>query len=213
MQHFLLVHGYLAVFVLMLASSACIPVPSEVVLVLGGALASDAVAAELGGKPLGLVTTILVAIAGSLLGTFIAYVVGRTAGRTVVDRWGKVILISHADLDRSERWFNTKGEWVVLVGNVIPFVRAFISFPAGVAEMQPVRFGIFSAIGISAWCTALVLLGHSLGAEYPKYNKTFNWAGYVVAVVVVAAIAFSWIHRYQGMKKHDQAGRGKHAAR
>jgi membrane protein DedA with SNARE-associated domain len=204
MQHFLLAHGYLAVFVLMLVSSACIPIPSEITLVLGGALGSGAVAAQLGGKPLSVVGVILIAILGALIGTTIAYIVGRTAGRTVVDKWGKVILISHADLDRSEKWFNTRGELAVAVGNVIPFVRAFISFPAGVAEMEPVRFGIFSVIGISAWCTALVLLGHSLGAEYAKYNKSFSWAGYVIAVAVVVAIVASWVHRYRKMK-HDGA--------
>ena len=212
MQHFLLVHGYLAVFILMLISSACIPIPSELPLVLGGALGSAAVAAQLGGKPLSVFGVIVVAVLGALIGTTIAYVVGRTAGRSVVDRWGKVILISHADLDRSEKWFNSRGELAVLVGNVIPFVRAFISFPAGVAEMEPIRFGIFSFLGISTWCTALVLLGHSLGAEYAKYNKSFNWIGYVVAVVVVAAIAFSWIHRYRSMKQHGSTG-PKHAAK
>jgi len=202
MQHFLLVHGYVAVFVLSLISSACIPIPSEVTLVLGGALGSDAVATQLGGKPLSVPVVIIVAVVGSLIGSFIAYVVGRTAGRTVVDKWGKVILISHADLDRSEKWFNTRGELAVLVGNFVPFVRAFIAFPAGVAEMKAGRFGVFSALGIAIWCTALVLLGHSLGAEYAKYNKSFNWAGYVIAAIVVVAIVVSWVHRYRKFKHH-----------
>jgi membrane protein DedA with SNARE-associated domain len=69
--------------------------------------------------------------------------------------------------------------------------------------MEPVRFGIFSTIGISLWCTALVLLGHSLGGEYARYNKSFSWAGYVVALVVVVVLVGSWAHRYRSMKRHS----------
>ena len=113
MQQLLATWGYLAVFLLTVLESACIPIPSEVTLGLGGALASGAVIRGAQGHlDLGLV--IVVGIAGSVCGSLLAYVVGRTGGRTLVDRYGRYVLLSHSDLDKAETWFSRRGEWMVL---------------------------------------------------------------------------------------------------
>ena len=153
---------------------------------------------------------IVVAILGSLVGSFVAYVVGRTGGRAAVDRWGKYVLLSHADLDKSEAWFEKRGNITIMVGRVIPLVRSVISLPAGIAEMEPIRFGIFSAIGISVWVTALTVLGYQFSGQYEHWTKGISWAGYLVGVViVVVVVVFIW-HRYQAIKKQG-ASRGRHA--
>jgi membrane protein DedA with SNARE-associated domain len=210
MQHFLITYGYLAIFLLTILESACFPIPSEVTLALGGALSSASFAASSGDKPLNLVVVIVVAILGSLVGSFVAYVVGRTGGRAAVDRWGKYVLLSHADLDKSEAWFEKRGNITIMVGRVIPLVRSVISLPAGIAEMEPIRFGIFSAIGISVWVTALTVLGYQFSGQYEHWTKGISWAGYLVGVViVVVVVVFIW-HRYQAIKKQG-ASRGRHA--
>ena len=118
MTHFISQWGYVAIFVLTVAEAACIPIPSELTLGLGGALASGRVS----GKSLELVFVILIGVAGELVGSSIAYVVGRTGGRALVDRFGKYVLLSHRDLDRAEAWFARRGPSAVLVGRVVPVV-------------------------------------------------------------------------------------------
>jgi len=209
MQHFLVTYGYFGIFVLAVLESACIPIPSEVTFALAGALSSTAFATSANDPVLNLGAVIIVGIVGSVLGSFIAYVVGRTGGRAVVDRWGKYLLVTHADLDRSEVWFKKRGPITVLVGRVVPVVRTFISLPAGMAEMEPLSFGIFTTIGVAIWVSLLSWLGYHFGGEYHKWTKGISWAGYVVALVVVVVVAGALYHRYRQMKKEHP--RAKHA--
>src|SRR5664280_2649762 len=200
MQHFLETWGYLAVFILTVLESACVPIPSEVTLGLSGALASGAmIGGSHGSLNLGLV--IVAGIAGSLL----AYVVGRTGGRALVDRYGKYVLLSHADLDKAELWFTRRGEWMVLYGRVLPFIRTFISLPAGMAEMNVVKFTAFTAIGVSIWVALLSSIGYALGDSWNKMVAAFGVVGYVIAAgVVLAAIVFL-VHRYRSGSAHSQS--------
>ena len=195
MQQFLENWGYLAVFLLTVLESACVPIPSEVTLGLGGALASGA---EIGGAQghldLGLV--ILVGIAGSVCGSLLAYVVGRTGGRALVDRYGKYVLLSHADLDQAEAWFSRRGEWMVLYGRMLPFIRTFISLPAGMARMNVAKFTVLTTIGVSLWVTLLTVIGYALGSSWNKMVKAFGLGGYVVAAAVVVAIVVFLVRRY-----------------
>src|SRR5664280_2007654 len=196
MRHFLETWGYLAVFILTVLESACVPIPSEVTLGLGGALASGAViGGSHGSLNLGLV--ILAGIAGSILGSLLAYVVGRTGGRALVDRYGKYVLLSHVDLDKAELWFSRRGEWMVLYGRVLPFIRTFISLPAGMAEMNVAKFTALTAIGVSIWVTLLSSVGYALGGSWNKMLKAFGWAGYVVAAGMVIFIVCFLIQRYR----------------
>jgi membrane protein DedA with SNARE-associated domain len=212
MQHLLITYGYVAIFLLTILESACFPIPSEVTLALGGALCAPAFAAQSGDQPLNLLLVILIGVLGSLVGSYLTYVVGRTGGRAIVDKLGKYILLSHKDLDRSEAWFNKRGNVTVMVGRCVPFVRSIISLPAGIAEMEPVRFGIFSTIGITVWVSVLSLLGYEFYGQYEKWTKGISWAGYAIAaVVVVVVVIFLW-HRYRAMKQ-DGTSPGRHTAR
>ncbi len=196
MQHFLVTWGYLAIFVLTVLESACIPIPSEVTLGLGGALASGAV---IGGTAshLNIGLVILVGIAGSIVGSLLAYVIGRTGGRALVDRYGKYVLLSHADLDKAEAWFSRRGEWMVMYGRVIPFIRTFISLPAGMAEMNVVKFVGLTAVGVTVWVSLLSGIGYALGSSWNTMVQAIGYLGYVVAAIVVVSIAAFLIHRYR----------------
>lgn len=207
MQHFLETWGYLAVFILTVLESACVPIPSEVTLGLSGALASGAmIGGSHGSLNLGLV--IVVGIAGSVVGSLLAYVVGRTGGRALVDRYGKYVLLSHADLDKTELWFSRRGEWMVLYGRVLPFIRTFISLPAGMAEMNVAKFTAFTAIGVSIWVALLSSIGYALGDSWNKMVAAFGILGYVIAAgVVLAAIVFM-VHRYRSSSTRIQSTDG-----
>jgi membrane protein DedA with SNARE-associated domain len=156
MQQFIAHFGYLAVFLLMVAESACIPIPSELIMLFGGALAGGAVA----GVHLDLVAVIVVGAVGNVVGSYLAWAVGRYAGQAAWRRWGRYVLLTERDIDRAERWFDRHGSWSVLVGRVVPVVRTFISLPAGVAGMRPLRFGLYTAIGCLPWTAALGIVGY-----------------------------------------------------
>jgi membrane protein DedA with SNARE-associated domain len=190
--HFIHHWGYLALLLLTVAEAACIPIPSEVTVGYAGYLAST-------GR-LNLVAVILLATAGETVGAYISYVVGRTGGRAFVDRFGRYVLLSHADLDRAEHWFERRGEWSVAVGRVVPLVRTFIAFPAGVAEMAPVRFGLLTAAGSLVWIGALAGAGDALGNRWNRLTHGFDTAGYVIAAFVVIAIAAFLLHRLRQVR-------------
>ena len=215
---FLVDYVYVAIFVLTILESACVPIPSEITIGGAGALCSAAFVASNthGGKPANLVLVIILGILGSLIGSYIAYAVGRTGGRAAIDRWGKYVLLTHADLDKADAWFAKRGELAVGIGRCVPVVRTFISLPAGVGEMPAVRFGIFSAVGISVWVTALAVLGYKLGDQFDKYAKGISYAGYLIAAVVaVMVVVFLW-HRWRTVKAERAGatgGRGRHVRR
>jgi membrane protein DedA with SNARE-associated domain len=195
-QQFLENWGYLAIFVLTVLESACVPIPSEVTLGLGGALASGAVVGGTEGH-LSLALVIIVGIVGSLVGSLLAYVVGRTGGRAFIDRYGKYVLLSRADLEKAESWFSNRGEWMVLYGRVIPFIRTFISLPAGIAEMNLARFITLTSIGVTVWVTLLTCIGYGLGSSWNSMVSAFGIAAYVAAAAAALLIAGFLIHRHR----------------
>lgn len=197
-QHFIITWGYLGIFVLTVLEAACIPVPSEIALGLGGALASGALFADGHHLTLGLV--IVVGVAGEMVGSFAAYVVGRTGGRALVDRFGRYVLLSHRDLDRAEAWFARRGEATVLLARMVPVARCFVSFPAGVSEMAPVRFGLFSFVGVGVWVSALASTGYALGGAWHSMTKGFGDATYVLAALIVIGIALAVGHRARTLR-------------
>jgi membrane protein DedA with SNARE-associated domain len=204
-EHFLESWGYAAVFVLSFVSCMGLPVGSEVAIIYGGVLASGEVPGE--GAPLNLAVVILVAIAGEVLGSSAGYAIGRYGGRTLVDRVGKYVLLTHKDLDRADAWFARRGEPVVLFGRFVPLLRSFVSFAAGLGEMPPLKFLAFTVVGCAVWCTALCSLGYSLGSTYNHVLKAFTYAGYVLAALAVVAVAFVFWHRYRQYRLERDRGR------
>jgi len=177
--------GYAAVIILMAIQSACIPIPSEVIMPLAGyALAHSQ------GQ---LVLLATVASLASNLGSIPAYWVGAWGGRPMVERYGSWLLLSRRDLDRVDHFFARYGSITVLIGRMLPIVRTFIAFPAGVAKMNQTRFHIYTFIGSWPWCYALAYIGVRLGASWnsnPRFQAIFH--RFHIAVEAVIVVAFVW---------------------
>jgi membrane protein DedA with SNARE-associated domain len=190
MQHFIATYGYLAVFLLMVAESACIPVPSELIMPLGGALAAGAVA----GHRLSLALVIVAGVAGNVAGSYVAWAVGRWGGQAALRRWGGRLWLREDHLDAANRWFGRYGPRAVLIGRLLPVVRTFISLPAGIAGMRPLRFGVYTTIGCIPWTAALAGAGYAVGASWQQIPNAFHAVTYVVAGIVVVAVAIGvWV--------------------
>jgi membrane protein DedA with SNARE-associated domain len=200
MQHLIVTYGYLAVFVLMVAESACIPVPSELIMTFGGALAAGAVP----GTSLNLVAVIAAGVAGNVVGSYLAWAAGRYGGQPALRRWGHRLWLRDRDLDRANRWFARHGPRAVLVGRVIPVVRTFISLPAGIAGMDPVRFGIYTTIGCIPWTAALAFAGYAVGSNWESIVNGFRGPTYIIAAVLVAALIVV-IWRYVRRRRAESA--------
>jgi membrane protein DedA with SNARE-associated domain len=184
-------YGLLIVFLTMTAESACIPIPSEIVVPYGGFLAAQ------GHTELWMV--IVVATAANLVGSMIAYAVGRYGGRALFLRYGRYVLVRPHHLEKAERWFDRHGEATVFFTRMMPGVRTFISLPAGIARMPVGKFLLYSAFGSVIWNAALAWLGYAAGMavgedawatlqeKFSRYNHIFY---IVVGVVVVALVAW-----------------------
>ncbi|HEX7658452.1 MAG TPA: DedA family protein [Pseudonocardiaceae bacterium] len=198
MQQFIATFGPWAVFVLMVAESACIPVPSEVIMLLGGALASGAVA---GSHP-SLVLIIVAGVLGNLVGSYLAWALGRYAGQAALHRWGRAVWLKDEDIDRAHRWFTRYGAASVFFGRVVPVIRTFISLPAGFAAMPPVRFGVYTVLGCVPWTAALGIAGFAIGSNWVAVANAFHGTTYVIAAVVgigiVVAAVIVWRRRRRG---------------
>jgi membrane protein DedA with SNARE-associated domain len=187
MQHFIATYGYFAVFLLMAAESACVPVPSELIMLFGGALAAGAVR---GAHP-DLTLVIVAGTLGNVAGSYVAWLAGRYAGQATLRRWGRYVWLKDDDIDRATRWFERYGAAAVFFGRMLPVVRTFISLPAGFAAMRPVRFGVYTLAGCVPWTAALGIAGYAVGRNWQRIADAFHGPTYVVAgiVAVVALIA------------------------
>ena len=191
MQHLISQYGYLAVFVLMLAESACIPVPSEVIMMFGGALAAGAVA---GAHP-SLAGVFAAGVLGNVAGSYIAWAVGKYAGQTAIRRWGRRVGIREHEIDKATAWFERHGPVAVLVGRVIPVIRTFISLPAGFAEMPAATFGLYTTLGAIPWTAALAILGYALGANWEHVANDFHGPTYAIAGILVIGLVAVIVRR------------------
>ncbi len=180
--------GYLGIAGLMAVESACIPLPSEVIMPFAGYLAST-----------GRFSLVLAATAGALgcnLGSTLAYVVGARGGRPLVEQWGRYILLNPGDLDRAERFFRRFGGPAVLIGRLLPVVRTFIALPAGMARMPQLPFQFYTFLASWPWCYALAYVGYLLGERWDSDLRLraamhrFDLA--IVALIVAGLGWFAW---------------------
>lgn len=185
MQSFIANYGYLAIFVLMLAESACIPIPSELIMLFGGALAAGAVA----GTRLDLAAVIAAGVLGNLAGSYLAYAVGRYGGQAALRRWGRRIRLREHDLDKATAWFTRYGPAAVGFGRLLPVVRTFISLPAGIARMNRVRFVAYTVLGCIPWTAALAWAGYAVGGRWQQVANDFHGPTYAVAGLLVVGAA------------------------
>jgi membrane protein DedA with SNARE-associated domain len=200
MQSFIEHSGYWAIFLLSVVTSACIPFPSEVVYGFAGAFTTVAVG---GASHFNIWAVIVIGTVGSVVGSVIAYEAGRYAGRAIVDRWGKWILLTHHDLDSAEAWFTKWGAASVFFGRIIPVVRAVISVPAGLAEMKRSTFLVLSTLGNAVWVAVLVFLGKAAGNHWQRISHDFHRAEAPIIVVIVLALVWFFWHRFRAVKRHN----------
>jgi membrane protein DedA with SNARE-associated domain len=190
MEEWVTSYGYLAIFLLMLAESACIPFPSEVTMLVGGWYAAD------GRLDFWLVG--LAGVLGNLVGSWIAYGVGRKAGRGILDRYGKYILIRSHDIDKAEIWWEKYGEAATFFSRLLPVIRTFISLPAGIAKMPFGKFTLYTFLGVIPWTFALTWLGLVVEDNWERVLDYFDWPTLIIGtLLVVTAGVWYWRRRKQ----------------
>lgn len=207
MEHFIVLevssHGYLAIFILMTLESACIPIPSEAIMLFGGALAAGVTVAGTTSHLSVAMVAVLGAL-GNLLGSAIAYWVGRTGGRTALEKWGKYVLIKRRDLDKAETFFARRGEWAVLIARLLPVARTFISFPAGIAEMPIFKFGLFTLIGSLPWTFALAYTGKALATNWQNVSKASTPISIIFGLILIVLIIWWYMKRRSLLLAQDK---------
>jgi membrane protein DedA with SNARE-associated domain len=193
MESFLSQAGLAAVFLFGFLEACCVPIPSEITFGFAGVLAGEG--------HFSIVAVIIVGTVAELLGSFVAYTVGRVGERPLVHKFGRYLLITHADIDRAERFFAGRGAWAVPVGRCLPVVRTFVSIVAGFIEMPALLFGVLSLIGTAVWVTAISLIGYSLSSTWQSIAHGIALAGYAIAAVAVIAIAAFVLYRLREFRK------------
>ena len=182
--------GYLGVLLLMAIESACIPLPSEIIMPFAGYLAYT-----------GRFSLLWAATAGAIgcnLGSVIAYEIGAHGGRRLVERYGSYVFISRHDLEMTERFFQRFGAAAVFIGRLLPVIRTFIALPAGIARMPRLRFHVYTFVGSWPWCFALAWIGMKLGEHWDKDPRLKQWFHRLDAVIILLLLAgitwFVWSH-------------------
>jgi membrane protein DedA with SNARE-associated domain len=175
--------GYTGVVLTMAIESACIPLPSEVIMPFSGFLVAS-------GR-FGLFSVALAGAVGCLLGSYLAYWVGATGGRRLIERYGRYLLITHHELEAADRFFAKWGAFAVFLGRLLPAIRTFIALPAGVARMKLWPFTVYTLVGSFLWCLALAFAGMKLGQNWDALSPLFHrFQGVIGAVLVLGAAVF-----------------------
>ena len=182
--------GYSGIVLLMAIESACIPLPSEIIMPFSGYLVST-----------GQMNLWLVALAGAVgcvLGSLVAYWVGSKGGRPLIEKYGRYVLVSPHDLDMADRWFASRGEIIVFVSRLLPAIRTFIAFPAGVARMNLKRFVLYTFAGSLPWCLGLAYVGQKLGEKWNKDDTLKTWFhrfDFLIGIAAVLLVGW-WVWRH-----------------
>ncbi|HSP63378.1 MAG TPA: DedA family protein [Pyrinomonadaceae bacterium] len=182
--------GYAGIVLLMAIESACIPLPSEIIMPFSGYLVYT-----------GRFNIWLVSVAGAfgcVVGSLVAYWVGMYGGRPLIEKYGRYVLISHRDLDLADRWFARFGEAIVFASRLLPVIRTFIAFPAGVARMNLKKFVIYTFAGSLPWCLGLTYVGQKLGEKWdkdPMLKTLFHRFDFVIGIALVVLVVW-WVWRH-----------------
>jgi membrane protein DedA with SNARE-associated domain len=189
--------GLVAVFLLMVAESACIPIPSEATMLFAGFAVANPTGAG-AHHHLTLVGIVAAGVLGNLLGSWIAYGIGRFGRIELVERHGHWLHLKPSHIEWADRWFERYGAPAVFFSRILPIIRTFISLPAGVAKMPFGRFTLYTLAGCIPWVLGLALAGEALGHEWENARKYFEYVDYAVVVLVVAAIVYAVLRRRRG---------------
>ncbi|MHB8075251.1 DedA family protein [Desulfosporosinus fructosivorans] len=185
--------GYFGVFTAMAIESACIPLPSEIILPFTGFMVF------LG--HFGFWQATVIATLGNLFGGLVAYYVGVWGGRPFLKRYGRYILFNERELAWTERLFERHGEMTVLIGRMLPVVRTFISLPAGIARMNPLKMAAYTALGAFFWCALLIFVGQKLGQNWNSLKPLFHRADIVIGGGIVIVVAYLLLKNLRPRKR------------
>ncbi|HEY1623899.1 MAG TPA: DedA family protein [Streptosporangiaceae bacterium] len=209
MQSFIQSAGYAALILFGFLEAMCIPISSEITFGFAGALASGGVTSTV---HLNIVLVIVIGSLAEMAGSYVSYYIGRIGGRPLVRRFGRFVLVSESDVDRAERFLAGRGRWAIIVGRMIPFVRAFISIVAGLVEVPAGEFGILSAIGTVAYAVILSLVGYAVGSAWHSVGHGLTVVTYVIVALVVVAIIGGVIFRYRQFHRESAEHREQKTA-
>ncbi len=205
--HFVRDAGYPAIFVLMLAESACVPIPSEATMLFAGFAVADP-----GGSAahhhLTLPGIVVAGVLGNLVGSWVAYGVGYAGRLELVERHGRWLHLKPSHIEWADRWFARYGAPAIFFSRMLPIIRTFISLPAGVARMPFIRFTLLTLAGIVPWVLGLAIAGEAVGGEWKSVRKGFDYVDYAVVALVVIGVVY-WIARWRrgrGEPAQDAAG-------
>lgn len=179
--------GYAGVFLAMAIESACIPLPSEIILPFTGYMV-------FAGR-FGFWQAVIAATLGNLFGGLVAYYIGLWGGRPFLKNYGRYLFINEKELAWTERLFDRRGEITVFLGRILPIVRTFISLPAGIARMNLVKMAGYTAFGAFLWCTFLIFVGRKLGENWDSLKPYFHRADVIVGGIVVLAVIYLILKR------------------
>jgi membrane protein DedA with SNARE-associated domain len=182
--------GYAGVVLLMAIESACIPLPSEIIMPFAGYLVYT-------GR-FNLWAVGFTGALGCVLGSLVAYWIGMYGGRPLIEKYGRYLLVSRHDLDLADRWFARYGEIIVFASRLLPVIRTFIAFPAGVARMNLTRFVIYTFAGSLPWCLGLAYVGQLLGEQWDKNDTLKTWFHRFDFVIGIIGVLFAawWVWRH-----------------
>ena len=198
-------YGYLAIFVLMVLESACIPIPSEVTMLFGGALVTAPFLAP--EQQLEFWLVVAAGTLGNLVGSWLAFWAGYGGGRPLVARWGRYLLIRPHEVDKANEWFERYGERAVFFGRLLPVIRTFISLPAGVVRMPFWRFTIYTVLGCLPWCIVLTWIGVLLGERWETAERVLQPFAWAIAIALAAGVVWFVWHRLRQIRR-EEAERG-----
>ncbi len=187
--------GYAGIVLLMAIESACIPLPSEIIMPFAGYLVYAGRFTLHGAALAGAV--------GCIVGSVPAYYLGQYGGRPLIERYGKYVLLSRHELDLADRLFARWGQWVVLAARLLPVVRTFIAFPAGVARMNMTKFVVYTFVGSYPWCYGLAWVGMKLGERWdkdPRLKAAFHRFDLAIGVALAAGVAWFVWHKLRSAK-------------
>ncbi|MGH9898625.1 MAG: DedA family protein [Pyrinomonadaceae bacterium] len=182
--------GYSGIVLLMAIESACIPLPSEIIMPFAGYLVYTG--------QFNLFWVGIAGAAGCVLGSLVAYWIGMYGGRPLIERYGRYLLISRHDIELADRLFNRYGEIIVFVSRLLPVIRTFIAFPAGVAKMGVRKFIIYTFLGSLPWCLGLGLVGQLLGEQWDRDETLKTWFhrfDFVIGAIGLLVVAW-WVWRH-----------------
>ena len=188
--------GYAGIVLLMAIESACVPLPSELIMPFAGYLVYE-----------GSMKLFWAATAGAVgcnLGSLVAYEIGFFGGRPLVERYGRWILMGRREIDWADRFFRRWGHAAVFVARLLPVIRTFIALPAGIARMPRAKFHLYTFLGSWPWCFALAYLGMKLGENWRNLGKYFHQFDAIIGVILLAGIVwFIWSHWQNRMRAAD----------